>query len=281
MSSASAPLPLALTPKFSIPASPAANWTIPSSAIFRPTPTLAAKTASSTLSSSMARFFNFPFPFEREKLWTAMALCFAIYCHKWRNQQNERRNVPKRKSALPHIACARPDRACRRPAHRSASLEFHAGRRDGALLRRGSARPPARVFLSPAGPISRRHFYRLPQINPHRLRQLPRQRGHRPLAARPPHHRPHHTRHPSRRRPVFHRHEFRRLAIPERLSAYRFRPPRLLPSRHSVLLEHPRRRRFLRRIAVRQLCLCRAFHSGLAALHSTRVILSEANWQTL
>src|SRR6266853_5997960 len=81
MSSASAPSPPASTPKFSIPASSAANWTNPSSAIFRPTPTLAAKTVSSTPSSSMGPFFILPSPFEREKLSTAMALCFAIYCH--------------------------------------------------------------------------------------------------------------------------------------------------------------------------------------------------------
>src|SRR5216683_2159519 len=65
--------------KFSIPASLDANSTPPSSAIFPPTPTLAAKTASSTPSSSMARFFTLPFPFEREKSSTAMAFSFAIY----------------------------------------------------------------------------------------------------------------------------------------------------------------------------------------------------------
>src|SRR6267143_5428122 len=79
MSSASAPLPLASTPKCSIPVSPVANWTIPSSAIFRPAPIPAAKTASSTPSSSMAPFFNRPSPFEREKLSIAMASSSAIY----------------------------------------------------------------------------------------------------------------------------------------------------------------------------------------------------------
>ena len=53
----------------------------------------------------------------------------------------------------------------------------------------------------------------------------------------------------------------RRLAIPERLSAYRFRPRRLLHRRHSVLLEHSGGRRILCRIAVRQLRLCRAYAS--------------------
>src|SRR6267143_2137610 len=95
MSSASAPLPLASTPKCSIPVSPVANWTIPSSAIFRPAPIPAAKTASSTPSSSMAPFFNLPSPFEREKLSTAMASYSAIYCRKWRKHQNERRNLSK------------------------------------------------------------------------------------------------------------------------------------------------------------------------------------------
>src|SRR6266478_2141591 len=261
MSSASAPSPPASTPKFSIPASSAANWTNPSSAIFRPTPTLAAKTVSSTPSSSMAPFFILPSPFEREKLSTAMALSFVIYYRKWRKQQNEHRNIPKRKSALSHPACARPDRACRRLAHRSASVEFHAGRRDGALLRSRAQGPPPRVFLSPARPLPRRYFHRLSQINPHRLRQLPRQRRHWPLAARPPHRRPDHSRHAPRRRPVFHRHEFRCLAISVRLSAHRHRPSRLLHRRHSVLLEHSGGRRILCRIAVRQLRPCRAYGS--------------------
>src|SRR5882762_10474450 len=106
---------------------------------FRAMPTLAAKTGSFTPSSSMARFFNLPFPFEREKLSTAMVLCFAIYCRKWREQQNERRNVSQTKFALPHAARFCPNSACRRLAHRSASLEFHPRWRDSALLRRRSA----------------------------------------------------------------------------------------------------------------------------------------------
>ena len=68
--------------KSSLPASPDANSTTPSSAIFRRKPTLAAKTASSTPSSSMAPFSNLPFLSAPEKSSTAMALCFAIYCPK-------------------------------------------------------------------------------------------------------------------------------------------------------------------------------------------------------
>src|SRR6266853_1700844 len=79
MSSASAPSPPASTPKFSTPVSQAANSTNPSSAIFRPTPTLAAKTVSSTPSSLMDRFSNLPSLFEREKSSTAMVSSFAIY----------------------------------------------------------------------------------------------------------------------------------------------------------------------------------------------------------
>src|SRR5882757_8246539 len=80
MNSVSVPSPLASTPRSSSPASLAANSTNPSSVIFPPTSTLAVKTANSTLSSSMAPFFNLPSPFEREKLSIAMASSSAIYC---------------------------------------------------------------------------------------------------------------------------------------------------------------------------------------------------------
>jgi len=121
----STPSPLVSIRKFSIPALPAANWTNPSSAISLPTPTLAAKTANSTPSSSTARSFNLPFPFERERWSTAMALSFVIYYPNWRKQRNERPNISKRNSALSHAACSRPDCSCRCLAHRSASLELH------------------------------------------------------------------------------------------------------------------------------------------------------------
>src|SRR5882762_9501054 len=223
MSNVSAPSPPASTRKSSTPASPAANWTNLSSAIFRPTPTRAAKTASSTPSSSMAPFFNLPSLFEREKVSTVMALCFAIYCHKWRRQQSERRNFPKGKSALPHLARACPDSARRRPAHRPTSVEFHAGRRHGALLRRRAQGPPPRVFLSPARSFPRRHFHRLPQTNPHRLPQFPSQRRHRPLAPRSPHGCPRQSRHPPRRYSIFPHHQFRRLVAPRFLPEVRSR----------------------------------------------------------
>src|SRR5260370_20410548 len=79
MNSVSVPSPLASPPRSSAPASLAANSTNPSSVIFPPTSTLAVKTANSTPSSSMAPSFNLPFPFEREKLSTAMASSSAIY----------------------------------------------------------------------------------------------------------------------------------------------------------------------------------------------------------
>src|SRR6266446_934701 len=241
MSSISAPLPPASTPKFSILVSPAANSMIPSSAISRQVPTRAAKTANSTLSSSMVPFFNLPSPFEREKQSTAMALCFAIYCRKWRKQQNERRNLSKRKSALSHPARARPDSARRRPAHCATSVEFYPRRRHGPLLRCRHPRSPPRVYLSPARSFPRRHFHRLPQTNPHRLREFLNKRRHRSLAPRPPHHRSHQSRHASRRHPVFPRHQFRRLGPRQLLSAHRRRTRNLLHRRHSLLLEHPRR----------------------------------------
>src|SRR6267143_1097214 len=219
MSSASAPLPLASTPKCSIPVSPVANWTIPSSAIFRPAPIPAAKTASSTPSSSMAPFFNLPSPFEREKLSTAMASYSAIYCRKWRKHQNERRNLSKRKSALSHFASARSNYSRRRPAHRSAPVEFHPSRRHGALLRRTPQGPPTRLPLSAPRALRRRLLHRPIQNNPHHLRQFPHQRCHRPLAARPPHRRTYQPRHAPRRHPVFPRIQFCRLAIHEHLSS--------------------------------------------------------------
>ncbi len=101
--------------------------------------------------------------------------------------------------------------------------------------------------------LRRRPLHRLPQINPHRLRQFPRQRSHRPLAPRPPHRRPHQSRHAPRRHPVFPRHQFRCLVAPRFLSQIRGRISRLLFRRRPLLLEHPRGRRPLRHAALRRL----------------------------
>src|SRR6266403_1282094 len=103
-------------------------------------PIPAVKTANSTPSSSMAPSFNLPFPFEREKSSTAMALSFATYYPNWRKDQNERRILSKRKSAVSHLARARPDCACCCSARRPAPLELHARRRHGPLLRRAALR---------------------------------------------------------------------------------------------------------------------------------------------
>ena len=44
-------------------------------------------------------------------------------------------------------------------AHRSASMELHASRRDGPVLRRDHQRPPPRFLLSSPRALCRRHFH--------------------------------------------------------------------------------------------------------------------------
>src|SRR6266850_142618 len=202
-----------------------------------------------------------------------MALSFVIYYPNWRKQQNEHPNVAKRKSALPHPARSRPDCSRRCLAHRSASLELHSRWRDGALRRCHAPRSPSRVLISAASSVRRRPFRRFPQTNVRRLRQLPPQRRHRPLASRSPHHRAHQPRHAPRCRPVLPRHQFRRLAIPQRLPAHRLRPPRLLHRRHSVFLEHPRRRCLLRHAPLRRLRPRRTALPRAAPARPTKLML--------
>jgi len=92
--------------------------------------------------------------------------------------------------------------------------------------------------------------------------------------ARPPHRHPRQSRYAPRRHPVFPRHQFRRLAIPQRLPAHYFRPPRLLRRRPSLLLEHARGRRHLRPSSLRQLRSSRTLHPCAAPIRPARCVVT-------
>ncbi len=66
---------------------------------------------------------------------------------------------------------------------------------------------------------------------------------------------------------IFPHHEFRRLAISQRLSTHRPRPRSLLLRGHPLFLEHARQRRLLRRSSLRRLCPGRTLHPCPAAHH--------------
>src|SRR5690349_4936896 len=163
---------------------------------------------SSTLSSLMAPFSPSPFPSAREKLSLGKASSFVIFCLTWRKQKYERRNRSETRVGVSHASCDLDDYPRGGFAHRSASLELHARRRHGSLLRSRSQKPPPGLCRSAPRTFCRRPFRRFLQDSDHvcRLRQLPPQRRHWPLPSQPPHHRSDQPCDTARRFPVFRDH---------------------------------------------------------------------------
>jgi len=89
----------------------------------------------------------------------------------------ERRNVSKRKSALPHAARSRPDLLAARPTHRPHPWNFTPV---GAMAALSGAvlRDRRLAFFFPFSRSSSATFHRLPKLIPLVLCQLPRQRCH-------------------------------------------------------------------------------------------------------